>query len=349
MKRRSMNVSEADTVNRQRMSAAFLLVALELLALSLPFASQTGAASNIGLPDLFAAVKAKDAPAVSRLLRAGADPNGRDVSGMTPLHYASSRGDLRSAMLLISAGADLNAKDPGGLTPLHDAARAGSREVANLLIVSGADPGARSRAGLTPAGEAAENHHEALADYLRSKESLPPKMPEPAAPVPPAASTAPVAPALNVPPATPAPEESALSKEMRDRLRRAFDAGNWNDNIDASQQFSKETRRPILALFTGSDWCHFCKLLDAQVLSTKTFRDAVRGKYILLYVDFPRRNPAPEDVRDKRMRLAQKYGVRGYPTLVILERGDRELDRISGFKQGMTAENYVAAIQNIAR
>lgn len=323
--------------------APCLLLLAGMTVFGLRASAQTGARSAAELADLIAAVKAKDGPSTSRLLKAGADPRGRDANGLTPLHCAAGGGDITTAMLLIAAGAELDAQDPAGLTPLHFAARAGSLPVANLLIVSGADPRVTSRAGLSPSAEAAKNHQEKVAEFLREREALPA-----ARTAPPAAPSAPAAPASSAPRTW--PEESGpLSKPARDQLQRAFDAGDWTDNIEAAQQFSKEKRVATLALFTGSDWCHFFKVLDAQVLSTSAFRSAVKGKYVLLYVDFPRSNKPSKEVQQQRNRFAEKYGVHSFPTLLVLERGDRELYRIRGFSNGTTAESYIANIQSIAR
>jgi len=355
--------------------AVSLTLSAGLLLLSSFLAGQTAPAKSAGVSDLVAAVKARDGARVSRLLHSGADPNGRDANGMTALLYASSEGDPTAALLLIAAGADVNAKDGTGLTPLHDAAACGSREVADVLLASGANVRATSREGLTPAEVASQNHHQALADFLRSREVSPPP-PKKSGPSRTytnddldavrranrlanedqlaksgSGTSAAPPPSPSSPGNSPDPldlDKGALDSGTRTLIKRAFDNGDWNDNIEASQRFSKEGRHPVLALFTGSDWCYFCKQLEANVLSTSAFREAVRGKYILLYVDFPRKKSVPKTALAERTRLAQKYGVTAYPTLVVLRDGDQYLDRISGFKSGVTAEDYISHIEDIA-
>ena len=51
------------------------------------------------------------------LLAAKADPNSRDSSDSTPLHYAALLGSADLAKLLLSAGADSGARDADGQTP----------------------------------------------------------------------------------------------------------------------------------------------------------------------------------------------------------------------------------------
>jgi hypothetical protein len=67
---------------------------------------------------------------VARLLLAkGADPNARDYSRRTPLHYASPW--IEITRLLVANGADINAEDKEGRTPLDYAADAAEREAVN--------------------------------------------------------------------------------------------------------------------------------------------------------------------------------------------------------------------------
>ena len=115
--------------------------------------------------------------AASRL-DAGADPNGRNLDGGTPLHavaaadkmleerfravhhseqwfadcllFMAENEHLEVATLLIDRGSDVEARDRDGLTPLHVAAANDNPEVARLLLERGADLEARDGEGWTP-------------------------------------------------------------------------------------------------------------------------------------------------------------------------------------------------------
>lgn len=74
--------------------------------------------------------------------------------------------------LLISNGADPNAKDVSGATPLHWAAHTNRVSMAELLISKGADINTRSKRflfwkGQTPLEIALDEKHEKMIDFLR--------------------------------------------------------------------------------------------------------------------------------------------------------------------------------------
>ncbi|HOL70854.1 MAG TPA: ankyrin repeat domain-containing protein, partial [Bryobacteraceae bacterium] len=83
---------------------------------------------------LHEAVKSGNIERVRALLDAGADVNGRDRLGGTPLHEAIWNGNAAIAALLIERGADVNARHTeAGSTPLHYAVITGRVELVRLL------------------------------------------------------------------------------------------------------------------------------------------------------------------------------------------------------------------------
>ena len=97
--------------------------------------------------------------AVSACLKAGADPNFRDESGLTALH-ASLRYSLDPAVarVLLENGADLAPVTDSGWGPLHVAARyAFNSNVISVLRDAGADPNLRAHDGSTPLHVAAQH------------------------------------------------------------------------------------------------------------------------------------------------------------------------------------------------
>ena len=86
---------------------------------------------------------------VTRLLRAGAPRESRDLVRRTPLHQAAYDGKPVVAALLLAAGARINAVGPDLRTPLLLAVVRGSRDVVELLLANGADTEWRDAFGCT--------------------------------------------------------------------------------------------------------------------------------------------------------------------------------------------------------
>lgn len=98
-----------------------------------------------------------------------------------------------------------------------------------------------------------------------------------------------------------------------------YEAGNegWLVNLDEAYALSKETGKPIMANFTGSDWCGWCRKLTADVFSKPGFKDWAEDNVILLELDFPRRKTLPDDIRQQNSSLQQAFKVRGFPTVWV--------------------------------
>lgn len=115
----------------------------------------------------------------------------------------------------------------------------------------------------------------------------------------------------------------------------------WLVNLDEAYKISKETGKPILANFTGSDWCGWCKRLDASVFQKDEFKQWADKNVVLLELDFPRRTQVPNEIKQQNQALQQSFGVRGYPTIWVFnldknsESGQYEIEALG--KTGYTA------------
>ncbi|XP_041862421.1 cyclin-dependent kinase 4 inhibitor C [Melanotaenia boesemani] len=95
-------------------------------------------------------VKLGDSLLIEVLLEAGADPNMRDrVLNLTVTHDAAREGFVESVGLLIDHSANVNLVDDHGNLPLHLAAREGHLEVVRLLLLHTENPHATNGEGQT--------------------------------------------------------------------------------------------------------------------------------------------------------------------------------------------------------
>lgn len=107
----------------------------------------------------------------------------------------------------------------------------------------------------------------------------------------------------------------------------------WTDSFEQAQKESAAFGQPIFAFFTGSDWCGWCVKLHKEVLETKEFEKFAADNLILFEADFPRGKKISDKVKKQNAELAAKYGVRGYPTVFLLDAKGEQLGR-TGYQAG---------------
>tara|TARA_Y100001933_G_scaffold186959_1_gene185937 strand:- start:252 stop:830 length:579 start_codon:yes stop_codon:yes gene_type:complete len=95
----------------------------------------------------------------------------------------------------------------------------------------------------------------------------------------------------------------------------------WLINYEDVYNQSVEQNKPIMANFTGSDWCGWCKKLKKAVFDTETFKKWAEQNVILFELDFPRRTPQDSDIKQQNANLQRTFGqlVRGFPTVLIFD------------------------------
>jgi hypothetical protein len=110
--------------------------------------------------------------AIGELIRAGANPDGRDhgPNGWTPLLHAVHKGQLGSVRALLAAGADPDGRGRSGLTPLMLAASQGEPEIVEELLNAGADPRLHGPIRWTALEQAVANAHPEVVDLLLRKD-----------------------------------------------------------------------------------------------------------------------------------------------------------------------------------
>jgi thiol-disulfide isomerase/thioredoxin len=116
----------------------------------------------------------------------------------------------------------------------------------------------------------------------------------------------------------------------------------WGTNYEAALAEAVRTGRPVLALFTGSDWCPHCKTLENNVFATARFTDWAEANVVLLMIDLPEEGISAAE-RSERSRVCLRYGVRTFPSVLLLDEAGQKIAANSGYR-GQSAAAWIAAM-----
>lgn len=120
---------------------------------------------------------------------------------------------------------------------------------------------------------------------------------------------------------------------------------DWKTDLDVALKEANTQGKNVLVNFTGSDWCGWCIKLDKEVFSQDAFEQFAAKELVLVKIDFPRRSEQSEALKAQNEALAEKHGIRGFPTIMLLS-PEGELLGKTGYRKG-GPEAYVAHIREV--
>ena len=113
----------------------------------------------------------------------------------------------------------------------------------------------------------------------------------------------------------------------------------WLTDYDEALAESTRSGKPVLTLFTGSDWCPHCRTLEERVFSTSEFESWSEEHVVLLMLDLPESGISPA-VRSERSRICLKYGVRTFPSVLVLDSFGEKITEEKGYR-GTPASTWI--------
>ncbi len=119
----------------------------------------------------------------------------------------------------------------------------------------------------------------------------------------------------------------------------------WMTNFAKAQKKAQQEKKLMLVDFTGSDWCPWCMKLENEVFSKDVFKKFAAKNLVLVFLDFPRSKSQSAAIKMQNSALSQKYGIRGFPTVLLLDSNGKVVAR-TGYRRG-GAENYVKYLKEL--
>jgi len=119
----------------------------------------------------------------------------------------------------------------------------------------------------------------------------------------------------------------------------------WLTSYEEALNAAQETGKPILADFTGSDWCGWCIKLKEEVFSKPEFKSWAQENVVLLELDFPRSTKLPAELTEQNEELRKKFEVQGFPTILFLDADGEKIGQY-GYDRGGPAA-WIAKAEEI--
>ncbi len=109
---------------------------------------------------------------------------------------------------------------------------------------------------------------------------------------------------------------------------------SWLTSLPDAKAKAEKEQKLLLLDFTGSDWCGWCKKLDAETFSKSEFVEYAKKNLVLVEVDFPAQKPQTDEQKAANKALGAKYEVSGYPTLLLMKPDGKVLWKQVGYLAG---------------
>ncbi len=126
----------------------------------------------------------------------------------------------------------------------------------------------------------------------------------------------------------------------------------WLVSLEEAYKLHEKTGKPILANFTGSDWCGWCIRLTKDVFSTNEFKNWSKDNVILLELDFPKRKSLPDEIKAQNASLQNSFKITGYPTIWVFNlnkkaTGEFDIDALGKTGYTKTPEDFIDSVEKM--
>lgn len=117
----------------------------------------------------------------------------------------------------------------------------------------------------------------------------------------------------------------------------------WTDDYEKALRQAAKEKKFLLVDFSGSDWCGWCKRLDREVFAQEAFMSEATNRFVLVMVDTPNdKTLLSKKAKEQNPKLVQRFGIRGFPTVLILDKKEKVL-----FKTGYRPNGPAAYLKEL--
>ncbi len=125
---------------------------------------------------------------------------------------------------------------------------------------------------------------------------------------------------------------------------------DWKTNLDLVKKEALSQNKPILLVFSGSDWCAPCIKLDKSIWQSAEFKEYAAANLVLERADFPKKkqNQLEADIKKQNEGLAEMYNKDGiFPLVVVLDSNGKVLGKTS--YKSVSPKEYIELLKSFIK
>lgn len=125
----------------------------------------------------------------------------------------------------------------------------------------------------------------------------------------------------------------------------------WLTDFEEAKKEAKNSGKPILLYFSGSDWCGICIKMKRDMLEKEEFIEYSEDSLVLMLADFPRmkKNRLDEKTTRQNEFLAEKYNPSGgFPYTVLINSEGQVLKEWKGYPN-VTVDVFMEQIKKCSK
>lgn len=117
-------------------------------------------------------------------------------------------------------------------------------------------------------------------------------------------------------------------------------------SFEEALQTAHSENKPVMMVFSGSDWCKPCMELKKNIIDTPEF-NLVEDEVVFLYLDFPfkKANRLSKKITQRNEALAEKYNPQGqFPKTIVVNELGQVIFELQ-YEKGMSKEVFINNIK----
>ncbi|OEK00893.1 hypothetical protein BFP97_04930 [Roseivirga sp. 4D4] len=129
------------------------------------------------------------------------------------------------------------------------------------------------------------------------------------------------------------------------------DSVDWTFDFEAAKASAATSKKTVLVVFSGSDWCKPCIQLHKELFESDEFKAYAKDNLVLVKADFPyrKKNRLSKEQTKHNEKLASQYNPNGeFPLAVFTGASGKALGSF-GFDKTKRPEDYIKEFNQYLR